>query len=144
VVILPDVNIFVFAFRREAEDHDGYATWLNEVRFGAEDLALVDPVLTGLVRVVTNARVFADPAPTLDALSFVERLRASPAARVLGSTAAAWERMRSLAEDDRHLRGNLVPDAWLAALALTTGARVATSDGGFGRFPDLEWFDPVR
>lgn len=143
-MILPDVNILVYAFRREAEKHDGYAVWLNEIRIGTEDLALVDPVLTGFVRVVTNPRVFADPAPTLDALSFVDRLRESPAARVLGSTAVAWERLRSLAASDRFVRGNLVPDAWLAALALTTGARVATSDAGFGRFPDLEWFDPVR
>lgn len=143
-MILPDVNVLVFAFRREAEDHDRYANWLNEARVTTEDLALVDTVLTGFVRVVTNPRVFADPAPTLDALSFVEQLRASPAARALPSTAAAWDRMRCLADDDRFVRGNLVPDAWLAALALTAGARVATSDAGFGRFPDLDWFDPVR
>lgn len=143
-MILPDVNILVYAFRREAEAHDGYAAWLNGARAGEEDLALVDPVLTGFVRIVTNPRVFADPAPTGDALSFVERLRASPAARALASTSAAWDRMRSLADGDRLVRGNLVPDAWLAALALTTGARVATSDAGFGRFPDLDWFDPVR
>lgn len=143
-MILPDVNVLVYAFRREADDHDRYAAWLNEARVGEEDLALVDTVLTGFGRIVTNPRIFADPAPTLDALTFVERLRASPAARMLPSTSAAWDRMRSLADGDRFVRGNLVPDAWLAALALTSGARVATSDAGFGRFPDLDWFDPIR
>lgn len=143
-MILPDVNVFVYAFRREAEDHDRYSAWLGDTVTGAEDLALVEGVLTGFVRVVTNPRVFADPTPTPIALSFVEQLRASPPARALAATAAAWERLRDLAEGDRHLRGNLVPDAWLAALAVTSGARVATADAGFGRFPGLDWFDPVH
>lgn len=142
-MILPDVNVLVHAYRREADDHDRYAGWLADVVNGTEDLALVDGVLTGFVRIVTHPRAFADPAPTSEALTFVARLRSCPVARPVGATEAAWSRLEALAAGDRHVRGNIVPDAWLAALALTTGARVATADAGFARFPGVAWFDPA-
>jgi predicted nucleic acid-binding protein len=41
------------------------------------------------------------------------------------------------------VRGPLVPDAWLAALALSHGCRLATADRGFARFDGLDWFVPV-
>jgi len=142
-VILPDVNVLVYAFRREAEHHEKYASWLTGVVGGTEELGLADPVLTGFLRVVTNPRIFADPAPTPAALALVDRLRSAGNARSLGSTTAAWQRFRQFT-DDPHVRGNLVPDAWLAALATTTGARLATADAGVARFPGLHWFDPAR
>ncbi len=39
---------------------------------------------------------------------------------------------------------NDVPDTHLAALAVDHGLRLATADGGFARFPDLDWFNPLR
>lgn len=42
---------------------------------------------------------------------------------------------------DPLLRGNVVPDAWIAT---THGARVATADRGFARFPGVDTFDPVQ
>lgn len=142
-MILPDVNVLVHAYRREAPHHDRYATWLADVVGGSEDLALTDVVLTGFVRIVTNARIFADPAPTAAALGFVRALRQAVRGRWLPPTAAAWDRFGALAETDPMVRGNLVPDAWLAALAISHGARLATADRGMARFEGLDWFNPV-
>jgi toxin-antitoxin system PIN domain toxin len=142
-VILPDVNVLVYAYRREADHHERYAAWLREVAVGAEDLGLLETVLTGFVRVVTNPRVFADPAPTVDALTMVDALRGLPNARGLAATDASWARLAAIAAEDVAVRGNLIPDAHLASIAIVHGARVATSDRGFARFPGLRWFDPV-
>ena len=142
-MILPDVNVIVYAYKREEELHASYADWLNDVAAGGEALALVDVVLTGFLRIVTNRRIYADPAPLNDALSFVTALRAARPAQTVHATAAAWEQFTAFAEADRLLRGNLVPDAWLAAIAVTAGAKIATADAGFSRFDGLEWFDPV-
>jgi predicted nucleic acid-binding protein len=49
-----------------------------------------------------------------------------------------------LAMEDAAVRGNLVSDAHIAALRLTNGARLATCDRGFARFPGLKWFDPGK
>jgi hypothetical protein len=89
-VILPDVNILVYAFRREAEQHERYAAWLAAMVAGADELALHDTVLAGVVRLVTNPRIFSDPAPMPTALDFIARIRAARRARWLPSSDAAW------------------------------------------------------
>ncbi len=142
-MILPDVNVLVYAYRREAERHDDYAAWLRQVVAGAEELALVDVVLTGFVRVVTNPRILAEPAPTTAALTFVNVLRSAPRVRWLAPSSAAWATFAELSTADEMVRANLVPDAWLAALAISHGCRLATADRGFARFARLDFFDPV-
>lgn len=143
-MILPDVNTLVYAFHRDATEHRPFAEWLDSVIADAEPILLPDVVLTGFLRVVTNRRIFSDPAPMPVALAFVEALRTSPACRSLHPTDAAWRQLARFIENDSYLVGNLVPDAWIAALAVTSGARVATADAGFARFDGLTWFNPAR
>lgn len=142
-MIRPDANVLVYAFHRDSPRHDRYADWLSDVVGGAAKLALADVVLTGLVRIVTGRRIFSDPAPTVDVLDFVDSLRTAARVRMLPSTDASWARMRDIAIADPQVRANLVPDAWLAALALAHGCRLATADRGFARFAGLDWFDPA-
>lgn len=142
-MILPDVNTLVYAFHRDTPRHDDYAGWLNSVLAGSEPVLLPDVVLTGFLRVVTNRRIFTDPAPAPAALSFVEALRASPVGRALNPTDAAWRQLARFVNNDPYLVGNLVPDAWIAALAVASGAQVATADAGFARFEGLAWFNPL-
>lgn len=143
-MILPDVNTLVYAFHRDTEQHENYATWLDSVLASAEPVLLPDVVLTGFLRVVTNRRIFTDPAPAPVALSFVEALRTSPVGRALNPTGATWRQFARFIDNDPYLVGNLVPDAWIAALAIASGARVATADAAFARFAGLSWFDPGR
>lgn len=142
-MILPDVNVLVYAYRREAEDHEAYATWLVGLVAGQDEIALVDHCLAGFLRIVTNPRILADPAPVSDALAFVDRLRNAPRGHVLAATPATWNVLAAYAAQDRGIRGNLVPDAFLAALAVSHGCQLATADRGFARYPELGFFDPV-
>jgi len=41
-------------------------------------------------------------------------------------------------------RGNLVPDAYLAALAIESGSELITTDRDFSRFPSLRWRHPLE
>lgn len=141
-MVLPDVNVLVFAFRREATGHSRYAAWLTDVVAGEEELALQDQSLLGFLRIVTNRRIFGEPAPAEAALKFIMRLRDAPRSRWLPAGAPSWNRLGELVEGDRGIAGNLVPDAYLAAFALAHGCRLATADRGFARFPGLDWFDP--
>lgn len=143
-MILPDVNTLVFAYRRESERHDEYHHWLQTALTGPEDLALADHCLAGFLRIVTNPRIYLDPAPSSDAAAFVDRLRYSPKARLVAATSATWELLDDWIASDGGIRGNLVPDAYLAALAVSHGCRLATADRGFARFERLEFFDPLR
>lgn len=141
-MILADINVLVYAFRRESLEHDQYLGWLENV-VATEEFALVDHCLAGFVRIVTNSRIYADPAPTEVALQFVDRLRGAPKARPIASTAATWNLLNRWVVGDGGIRGNLVPDAYLAAMAVSHGARLATNDLGFARFPSLHVVDPL-
>lgn len=143
-MILPDVNVLVYAYRREATDHDAYAGWLTALVAGQDELALTDHCLTGFLRIVTNPRIFSDPAPAADALTFVDRLRRASRGRPVTATRATWDIFAGLVAQDRGIRGNLVPDAYLAALAISHGCRLATADRGFARYAGLGFFDPLR
>jgi predicted nucleic acid-binding protein len=41
------------------------------------------------------------------------------------------------------VRGNLVPDAHLAALAIEHGLTLCSIDADFGRFAGLKWHNPL-
>lgn len=142
-MILPDVNVLVYAYRREAPNHARYTSWLAAIVLGQDELALTDHCLTGFLRIVTSSRIFADPAPTSDAVRFVDRLRAAPRARPLSATSATWTLLGTNVSQDHGIRGNLLPDAYLAAIAVSHGCRLATADRGFARFPSLDFFDPA-
>jgi predicted nucleic acid-binding protein len=40
------------------------------------------------------------------------------------------------------ITGNLVPDAWFAALAIESGCEWITTDGDYARFKELKWRRP--
>jgi toxin-antitoxin system PIN domain toxin len=142
-VILPDVNVLVHAFVDEDPRHARYAQWLNDVVSGAEELLLTDAALTGFMRVVTHPKVYAKPAPIGAAMQFVSSLQRSPRARSVEEHASVWRQLAALTTADPGIRGVVVPDAYLAAVAISHKARIATRDRGFGRFPGLRWFDPA-
>lgn len=144
-MIILDVNVVVYAYRREAVDHERYATWLSDLVAGLDDIGLVESTFVGFLRIVTNPRIVSKPAPTADALGFVGAVRRGRArARWLSANSSTWDALARIVDGDPMVRANLVPDAWLAALAISNGCRLATADRGFARFDGLHWFDPAR
>jgi uncharacterized protein len=141
-VILPDVNVLIHAFYEHADHHQVYASWLNNARSDGEELLFPDSVLLGFLRIVTSPRIYQDPAPTAAAFAFTSALRRGRLARVVEDLGSVWSAFDRLVVNDRQIKGNLVPDAYIAAVAISHKARVATRDRGFSRFPGLNWFDP--
>ena len=142
-MILVDVNILVYAFDAASTHHLAYRTWLTNTLDGRTEVGLADATLVGFVRIVTNQRIFERPATTPQAMEFANAIARSPRARWLVPTARTWDEFDDITGIDRQLRANHLPDAWLAALAITHGGRLATADRGFARFADLDWFDPI-
>jgi len=140
-VILPDVNVLVYAYREDAPRHERYRHWLEGVLDGQEAYGLSDLVLAGFLRVVTHPRVFLPPSPTEHALEFTEALRGHPNFVPVGPGQRHWDIFASLCRD-AGVKGNLVPDAYLAALAIESGSEWMTTDRDYSRFPGLRWRDP--
>lgn len=143
-MILPDVDALVYAFRADTPQHADYAAWLEELASRGHGLALCDAVITGFLRIVTHARVFSPPAPTEQAVEFVRWLIEVPGVQWLGPSGKVWSEFAEISAVDRGVRGNLVPDAYLAALCIAHGAAIATSDRDFARFEGLRRIDPAH
>jgi uncharacterized protein len=139
---LIDVNILVYAHRRDAPGHKDYLRWLQGVLGSDEAYGTSDLVLSGFVRVVTHPRVFSPPSPLEAALEFAEQVRGQPNCVLITPGPRHWDifvRLCSAAG----AKGNLVPDAYLAALAIESGSEWITTDRDFSRFPGLRWRHPL-
>ena len=141
-MILPDVNVLVYAFREAAPGHAGYRDWLHERATSHEAFGLSDLVLSGVVRILTHPRVFSPATPTDAAFEFVDALRAQPNAVMLAPGPRHWDIFSHLCEVAR-TKGNLIPDAWHAALAIEHGCEWITTDRDYSRFPGLRWRHPL-
>jgi toxin-antitoxin system PIN domain toxin len=139
---LPDVNVLVYAYRGETVDHAQYRDWLEDVVNADEAYGYSDLVLSGFVRIVTHPRVFRPPSPLQDALAFVAVIRNRPNAVQIDPGGRHWGIFSNLCQR-AGARGNLVPDAYLAALAIESGSEWITADRGFARFPGLRWRHPL-
>ena len=137
-----DVNVLVYAHRPEADRHDEYRGWLEAARVADEPLGLSDLVLSGFIWIVTHPRVFREPSPRGVAFEFADTLRASPSVIEVQPGPRHWSIFQRLC-NEVDARGNLVPDAFLAALAVETGSIWCTADRGFARFGGLRVQHPL-
>jgi uncharacterized protein len=141
-VILLDVNVIVHAFRDASPEHRAYRDWLVATVGSDEPFGLSELVLSGFVRIATHPRVFDPPAPVAEALAFANALRSQPNAVLVTPGTRHWDifgRLCAVAS----AKGNLVADAYLAALAIESGCEWITADRDFSRFPGLRWRHPL-
>jgi uncharacterized protein len=139
---LVDVNVLVYAHRLDTARHQDYADWLRNLLADQEPYGVADLVLSGFLRVVTHPKVFRQPTPLETALAFVEVLRTQPNCVPVAPGARHWEIFTGLCQV-AGVKGNLVPDAYLAALAIESGSEWVTTDRDFSRFPGLRWRQPL-
>jgi len=141
-LILPDVNVLIYAFRSDSAEHGKYKAWLEAVINGQAAYGIAPQVLASLVRICTHPRIFARPSLQADAFEFCRVVLSQPHATVIVPSDRHWAIFQALCERTR-ASGNLVQDAWLAALALEAGCEWITTDRDFARFPDLRWRTPL-
>jgi len=141
-MVLVDVNVLVYAHRQDAPGHKEYRRWWQECAASDEAFAVADLVLAGFLRVVTHPRVFDPPTPLEVALRFVDEVRKRPNYVEARPGPRHWELFTKLCRA-ANARGNLVPDAYLAALAIESGSEWITTDRGYARFPGLRWRHPL-
>ena len=142
-MILPDVNVLIYAFRQGVPHHEVCRRWLDrvvrdETRFGISPLSLA-----AVVRVTTNPRTYATPSSIESAFKFCDNLLAQPHCQVVEPGERHFEIFKRLCIETG-TRGPLVTDAALAALAIEHGATLCTTDRDFARFPGLRTLNPLE
>ena len=141
-MLLVDVNVLVYAHREDASGHERYRQWLLDHLAGVEPFGTSPQVLSGFLRIVTHPRVFTKPTPLRTALAFVNELRTRPNIVIVSPGARHWRIFTDLCARTG-AKGNLIPDAFLAALAMESGCEWITTDRGFARYPGLRWRHPL-
>lgn len=139
---VPDLNLLIYAIDESAPNHPAASRWWDETLSGSETVGLAWSVLLGFLRLTTNPRVFEAPLSAPEALDYIDRWLAHPITAVVDPTSSHARVLRDLLSRTG-AAGNLVADAHLAALAITHGATLCSADRDFGRFPGLEWVDPL-
>jgi toxin-antitoxin system PIN domain toxin len=137
-LILPDVNVLLYAFRSDAENHAAYRTWLEGVIMGELAYGMSPQVLASVIRLATHPRIFARPDPLEDAVAFASTLLDQPHCHVIEPGPRHWSIFTGLCRSAMAY-GNLVQDAWLAALAIESGCEWITNDRDYARFAGLRW-----
>lgn len=140
-MLLADVNVFVDALRIDSPVHDTTRTWLLAALEADEGFGVSELVLSGVVRVVTNHRIWKFPTHPDVAVDFCERVLGAPSSTALRPGQEHFGIFSRLVREVG-ARANVVPDAYHAALAIEHGATWVTTDRGFARFPGLKWMPP--
>jgi uncharacterized protein len=140
-VILPDVNVLIYAFRKDVPEHTTCNPWLTAVvasdsRFGLSKLAL-----SALVRITTNARAYREPSTLAEAFAFCDYLLGQPNCQVVDPGERHWEIFQRICRET-DTRGPRVTDAWFAALAIEWDCEWITFDHDYARFAGLKWRSP--
>jgi toxin-antitoxin system PIN domain toxin len=123
-------------------EHEQCRAWLRSVVRGEAAFAVFDSVLAGFLRIVTHPRVFKAPTPLEAAFGFVEVVRTRPNCITIHPGPRHWSIFQRLCRESR-ARGNLVADAYLAALAIESGCEWVTTDRDYSRFPGLRLQSPL-
>lgn len=140
--MIVDANILIFAADGRSRFHERAAGWLEGSLNGDTRIGLPWESTGAFLRIATHPKAMADPLSPDVAFRQVQEWLGAPAAwiptpqdghaQVLGELIGRYE-----------LRGRRIPDAHLAALAITHGVPVASADTDFARFEDLRWVNPL-
>ena len=142
-MILPDVNVLVYAHREDSNNHVAYRDWLDATVNGNEPYGMSENVLAGFLRVVTHPRIFDIPTTLKVASEFIDQLLDPGTCVHIRPGPRHWPIFTKLCKDS-DAKGNLVADAYLAALAIESGCEWITTDRDFARFKGLRWRHPLH
>jgi toxin-antitoxin system PIN domain toxin len=130
---MPDVNILVYAHRREDPDHEFYRAWLERLANGPEPFALSVLVAVAFVRIVTHPAFRPRPTPLPQALAVVDSLAALGNCVIATPAENHWSLVKVMCEA-ASARGKLVADAQHAAVCVEHGCTWVTRDTEFEGF----------
>jgi uncharacterized protein len=141
--MIVDANVLLYAVDTSSPFHGSAKDWLESSLNEPARVGLPWASLLAFQRIATHPRASANPLSPSQAWSFVSDWLDAEAtwvpvpgdrhAEIVGDLVVAGD-----------LRGNLVTDAHLAALAIEHGVGICSTDSDFAKFPQIPWVNPIR
>lgn len=141
-MLLFDVNIYVYAHREDSPHHKVIRAFLEDVLSGSEPVGHSGLALSGFLRIVTHPRIFDPPTDLETALRFTSSILDRPDTLSIEPGSGHRSIFEGLLRR-ANARGNLIPDAWFAALAMEHGSTWVSTDGDYARFEGLSVLNPL-
>ena len=141
-MIVPDINLLVYAYNSDAPFHDEARGWWENCLSGRRDIGLPWAVNLGFVRIMTSRVVLTDPLQPAEALEHVRSWLDRRQAHVLVPGPRHLEILIEIMRVSK-ASGRLTTDAHLAAMAIESQAELHSNDVDFSRFPGLRWVNPL-
>jgi uncharacterized protein len=141
-VIVPDINLLVYAYNSDAPDHERARTWWETSLSATRPVGLAWAVMLGYLRLMTSRSVLIDPFSPAEAIGHIRSWLERPQVLVLGPGTRHLDLIENLMQAAR-ASGRLTTDVHLAALAIEHQAELCSNDSDFSRFPGLRWSDPL-
>lgn len=141
-MIIPDINLLVYAYNSDAPFHAESKAWLEERLSGRTTIGLPWVVILGFVRIMSSSVVLTSPLHPTEAVQHVESWLRRPQTQVINPGPRHLEILGDLMQSSG-ASGRLTTDAHLATLAVETQSELCSNDLDFGRFPGLRWTNPL-
>lgn len=137
-----DANVLLYASDRSSDRHVRALRFVESCAAGPEILCLAWPTLMAYLRIATHPRIFSAPLSPDEALGNISALISLPHVRSVAELDGFFDVYKHVS-GEIPVRGNLVPDAHLAAILLQHGIRTLyTNDRDFQKFRSLDVRDP--
>lgn len=141
-MILPDINLLVYAYNEDAPYHSAAKAWWEHCLSGSVPVGLAWVVLLGFIRLMSSRRILLEAMLPDEAVHHCRTWLAQPNTRLVTPGPTHIDVLGSLL-DGPSISANLVTDAHLAALAIEHQAELHSNDNDFSRFSGLRWCNPV-
>lgn len=129
----PDVNVLLYAHRRDHRHHDWYRQWMEDLANGSEPFAISSLAAIALIRIVTQPSFPGGPTPVPLVVAEIENLLRVPTCRWILPGPRHWELVSRLVRETG-ATGKHVGDAQHAAVAIENGCAWVTRDTDFERY----------
>lgn len=142
-MIIPDVNILVYAYNKDAKQHKVSKEWWERTLAQPQPVGLPWVTILGFIRISTQRRIIERPMFPQDAIGRVRSWLDLPNVQVISPGEEHAEILFRLI-DEVGTAGDLTTDAHLAALAIEHRGQLVSTDSDFARFRGLRWFNPTE
>ena len=142
-MIVPDINLLVYAYNADAPLHARARCWWEDVLTEATPVGLPGAVVCGFVRIMTDNRILERPLVPAEAIRHVRSWMERPEVDMLDPGPRHLEVLEDLLREIG-VGGRMLTDAHIAAVAIEHHAELHSNDRDFGRFPGLRWVNPLR